>query len=412
MFFLRMAVRNIFRQYGRTALSMVSIIAGVAVIILSRGLTSGFKENIIRAQIDTMSSHVQIRPLDYPDAGLRYPVDNLLTLSQEDERWLNEQAPNWTRRILFAPRAVKGQDAVRVAAYGFDPATDERVFPRSEWKVEGEVPTTGQQGVLVSRGMANLLNLKLPDSLILEVRTPAGAINALEVPVAGILTTGSPMIDHLGIFVPKPLVLDLLRSDQLYSHLSIRLDDRDDADLLATRIQARMGDKAAVSTWEKDSRSLLEAQDLRQFMLDMVAAALVAIAATGIANTILMAAYERVREVGTLRAMGMTQRGVLGLFMAEGLVMGVVGSLLGAVLGGGIVWKYSLSGIDLTPMIQGATQGGTYNNIPFSSMLYLVFSESTITQAILFGIAVAVVASVYPARIAAQLPPAEAVRAE
>ena len=412
MFFMRMAVRNIFRQYGRTALSMISIIAGVAVIIMSRGLTSGFKENIIRAQIDTLSSHVQIRPVDYPDTGLRYPVDNLLTLSPDDEAWLNEHSPNWTRRVLFTPRAVRGPDAVRVPAYGFDPVTDERVFPRTEWKVQGTIPTTADQGVLISRGLSNLLKLKVGDSFILEVRTPAGAINALDVPVSGVLATGSPMIDHLGVFVPQPLVLNLLRSEELFSHLSIRLEDRDQSGALAEVLRSRLGPDADISTWQIDSKGLLEAQDLRQFMLDVVAAALVAIAATGIANTILMAAYERVREVGTLRAMGMTQRGVLGLFMAEGLVMGMVGASMGALLGGWVVWKYAQQGIDLTPMLAGAEQGGTYNNIPFSSMLYLVFSQSTIVYAGLFGIVVAVLASVYPARIAANLPPAEAVRAE
>ena len=146
--------------------------------------------------------------------------------------------------------------------------------------------------------------------------------------------------------------------------------------------------------------------------MDVIALALVAIAATGIANTVLMAAYERIREIGTLRAMGMTQGGVVRLFMTEGLVMGVLGSLLGALIGGWVVYNYSVTGIDMTPMIAEASKGNTYQNMPFSSMLYLHYSETTVFLSALFGVVVGVVASIYPAKLASNMAPAEAVRAD
>lgn len=412
MFFLRMALRNVFRQYGRTALSMVSIVFGVAVIILSRGLTSGFKENIIRAQIDTLSGHVLAVPDSYPDMGLRYPVDDLIVLDADTRAWLDSNSQAWTSRVMFTPRAVMGPDAVRVPAYGFDPERDEAVFPRGEWKVEGVIPSKVEEGVLVSRGLAGILSLKLGDTFVLENRTSAGAINALQVKVAGVLSTGSPMIDQLGVFVPKPLVDELVRPGEGVSHVAMRLANRADADSVAAGLRERLGAQARITTWDEASRALVEAQDLRQVMLDVIALALVAIAATGIANTVLMAAYERVKEIGTLRAMGMTQRGVLAVFLTEGMVMGMVGSLLGAALGGGLVWKYARDGMDLSALMAGKASSGSMNTVPFSTMLYMQFSGAVIGWAVLFGLLVAVVASIYPARIAASVQPAEAVRAE
>jgi putative ABC transport system permease protein len=146
--------------------------------------------------------------------------------------------------------------------------------------------------------------------------------------------------------------------------------------------------------------------------MDLLALAIMAIAATGIANTVAMAAHERVREIGTLRAMGLDRRGVVGLFVLEGLVMGSVGGLLGALLGGGYNHKLSVDGIDLSSFIEAAGTGGIYDSMPMSSMLYTESSLAVAAGAALVGLAVAVLSSVYPAVIAARLPPAEAMRAQ
>jgi putative ABC transport system permease protein len=147
-------------------------------------------------------------------------------------------------------------------------------------------------------------------------------------------------------------------------------------------------------------------------MLNIIALALVAIAAAGIANTILMAAYERVREIGALRAMGMTRLGVLGLFVGEGLLTGLAGSLAGAAIGGWLVYKYSRDGIDLTGLVATVGSKGVYNSIPFSAMLYTSFSWAIVLGAAAFGLMVAVLSSIYPAVLASRLLPAEAVRAD
>jgi len=121
----------------------------------------------------------------------------------------------------------------------------------------------------------------------------------------------------------------------LFSHLATRLADRDDSPGFAKELETRFAGAAAVTTWREETQDLIEIQRIRQTAMDLLALAIMAIAATGIANTVLMAAHERVREIGTLRAMGLGRRGVVGLFVLEGLVMGGVGGLLGALLGGG-----------------------------------------------------------------------------
>ncbi len=197
-----------------------------------------------------------------------------------------------------------------------------------------------------------------------------------------------------------------------FSHLAIRLADRDDSPRFAKELETRLAGAASVTTWREETQDLIELQRIRQTAMDLLALAIMAIAATGIANTVLMAAHERVREIGTLRAMGLDRRGVVGLFVLEGLVMGSVGGLLGALLGGGYNHKLSVDGIDLSSFIEAAGTGGIYDSMPMSSMLYTESSLAVAAGAALVGLLVAVLSSVYPAVIAARLPPAEAMRAE
>ena len=411
MFYLKLAARNVFRQWGRTGLSMVSIVAGVAVIILGRGFVGGSKENIVRAQIDSVSGHVLARPADYPTVGVQHPVDTLLSLPADTDAWLAETAEAFTRRTLFTARVVRGRESLRVRVYGFDPDTDEGVFPRGQWKVKGTLPGAAGEGVAVSTGLARIFEVAPGGALVFQARTADGAINALELPVSAVVSTGNPGMDRLGVLMPMPLVQRLILSGERFSHLAVRLKQRDETDTVASALQARLGEAAEVTTWHAEAASMLELQEIRQAMLDLIAFVLMAIAAAGIANTVLMAAYERVREIGTLRAMGLTRRGVVGLFVAEGALTGVVGATVGGVLGALVVHKYAVDGIDLSPMIESAGSTGAYENVPMSAMLYLQDSPTSVAVAVVFGVVVAVLASVYPAFVATKLTPAEAVRA-
>jgi putative ABC transport system permease protein len=408
MLLARMALRNLTRQFARNVLSMVSIVIGVLIIVVGRSFVGGLTENVVRGQIDTVSSHVLARPADYPSTGVRHPVDHLLTLDAPTREWLDQHSEAWTGRVLAAPRAIHKRDALRVRLVGYDPAGDDAVFSHASWVIEGKAPEAAD-AVLVSTGIARLLDLTVGEPFALELRTASGALNAMRVVASGIVTTGSPAYDRVAIFAPIPLVADLAQTGEGISHLSLRLADVDDSDTIAAELGQRLGSAAQVVTWETEAAPVVSANQLRQKMLNLVALALFGMAATGIANTVLMAAYERTREIGTLRALGLDQRGVVGMFALEGLGMGVVGSTVGGLAGLLITRHYSGIGIDLSSMLTGRKG---MENMPLSTTLYLQFSPPTIAAAVLAGIVVALLASLYPAIMASRLEPAEAVRAE
>jgi ABC-type lipoprotein release transport system permease subunit len=254
--------------------------------------------------------------------------------------------------------------------------------------------------------VARLLSVDVGARLILQVRTHAGAMNALETTISAVVSTGNSALDTLGVFVPQALARKLIASD-LPSHIAVKLRDRDDAESFAQTLAQALGPQAAVVTWREETAELVRLQQIRRRALDVVMVILMGLAAFGIANTILMAAHERVREIGTLRAMGMSEGGVLWLFVLEGALIGMGGSVLGALLGGGLVAHWGSHPLDFSE----AFEKGVGKGLSASALVYTRLDLQVVAVTMALGVIISVLASLYPARVASRMVPAEAVRA-
>lgn len=410
MLILKLATRNLFRQMGRNALSMVSIVMGVFVIVAGRGFAMGLDENVYRAQIND-AGHTIIVPADYPKFGIDHPIDELYTLSESDRSWLDENTQVWTERVVSSPRLIKGLDSSRVRMVAYDPVTDAKVFPRDEWTLEGSMPDPqGTNGIVISTGVADLLQVSIGEVVVVEVRTADGALNAMQLNVTGIIDTGAMFFDKVGVMVPRSVADPLLLSTGKTSHVHARLDNRDTAPTWAEQASAVLGDKVEARTWLSTTETLIEAGKMRQTMFNFIGFALLAMAAAGIANTVLMAAFERVREIGTMRALGMTRAGVITMFAAEGGWMGLVGGIIGAFFGGLLTWYYNANGIDMYALM--GAKADLSSDYPVTALLYFDFSPSFLVVSVSVAVVVAILASLYPAILASQMQPADAVRAE
>jgi putative ABC transport system permease protein len=184
------------------------------------------------------------------------------------------------------------------------------------------------------------------------------------------------------------------------SQVSIRLDSRWEADIVA----ASMGSEWTARTYRDESEDLLAINRIRRKALSIMVLVVMGIAATGIANTVIMSVFERIREVGTLAAMGMSGPRIFALFLIEGGLMGLMAASAGAALGSFLNLRLSTQGIDVSGLPDAGSQVG------MTTTLYTAFSWSMVAAALAFGVVVATLASAWPARYAARLKPADAVR--
>ena len=404
MFTLRLAFKNLLRSKRRTVLSSAAVVVGIFYLIVGRSFIDGIEEGIVYMAVNGQTGHVTLRADDYPSQGMTFPLDKRPTVTPELRRWMGEQKAA-TNRQIYMLTAVSGADSMRVRAIAVDWETDPTVFSRDTWKIDGEIPREAAEGVLVANGLAKLLEVGPGDQLVLKARTARGALNALPVKVSGIVNTGNFGQSGNTIFMPLSLSGELVRTTDP-THVSVLISDRDDAPEAAVAMVAAAGNGEAI-TWITESEDLIALQDIRKNALNVLVGMLLVMSSLAIANTILMAAHERFGEVGTLRAMGMSRRGVLNLFLTEGALMGTGAGLLGAVGGGALAWYLSNNPIDMTAMADGVEY-----NFDFSTYLYTVFSWELVVVPLLISFLVAVLASIYPAITASRMEPADAVRAE
>jgi putative ABC transport system permease protein len=401
-FLFSLALRNLTRNVKRSLLTSVAAIAGVALMVLGFGMVDGLDENVIRTGIDTQSGHVLLRPGSYDAEALNHPIDGLEPVPVGITAQLDAAGVAYTERLRFDVKLIRGADGLRATGLAVDPERDAKVFPRDKWTIDGALPE-GRE-VLVGARLGRILGVAVGDEVILQARTSMGAQNALSVVVSGLVTTRSPAVDNNAVLMSRALANELVRPLGP-SEIAVRLDHRDDAFAFAPTLHGFSGWGA--STWRDESADILALNDIRRKAIQLMVFMLMAIAATGIANTLIMAAYERVREVGALMAMGMSPRQVQAMFVLEGAALGLAASLMGVLVGGGYNYYLSTVGIDFSKAANVEASG-----FAFDTMFYTNFTVGPLLGGLVFGSMVAILASFIPASTASKLNPADAVRAD
>lgn len=394
MFLAQLALKNLLRNRRRNVITSVAVVWGVALMILGFGFVDGLDENVIRSQIDTQSGHVLLHPPEYPEAGFAAPVDVLEPVPEELSAALAEYTS--TERLRFDVRLVSGPESVRAIGVGVDPETDAVVFPRDDFELDGS-----WDGLVLGARLARLVGARPGTPVVLQVRTTAGAINALSFEVAGVVKTRNPAIDNYAVLLPLDTAMQLVQAPGP-SDIAIRLEGREDADRVADSLDHGW----QTLTYLEGAKDLLEINTVRRKAIGFLVFMIMAIAATGIANTVIMATYERTREIGTLAALGMKPAQIRTLFLVEGGTMGLVAGCIGAAFGGAVNAWFASVGIDFSGL------GETGTALAFDTTLYTAFSWGPVLAGVAFGTLTASLASLYPANWAAQLDPATAVRAD
>jgi putative ABC transport system permease protein len=221
----------------------------------------------------------------------------------------------------------------------------------------------------------------------------------MDLKVTGFSTSSFPFENKRVIAVPLATAQALLGLEGRVTEYALAVDDLEHLEALRDQVQAAVGPDYEVHTWKEIQTFVRDIINRQNFIMGAIAAVLFIIALSVIANTMLMSVFERVREIGTLLAVGVRRAQVQQLFIIEAAVLGLVGGVLGAVFGRTVLFIIATIGI---PMALPGTSG--------EAMLRPQVSVRFVVSAVVVAIIGAVLAAALPARRASKLDPVQALR--
>jgi lipoprotein-releasing system permease protein len=384
-----------------TLVSTIGVAVGVMAVIIALAVMTGLQQTL-RDRILGSQPHVYVSRVGGFD-DYRAEVEKLRAIPH-----VTGVAPMILGKALAS--GSRGEDFITVK--GVDPALEPSITDLQRAMKAGSLAAlapstaaTGPAGIVLGQDLATNLGASVGD--FIELTTPEGKISPL-----GMLP-GRRRMRVVGIFS-----LGLYEFDSVYGLVSLdvakRLFDRQDADYIqlhvddiyaapdiARTVHSRLGDQYIAQDWGQMNKALFSALTLEKFAVSLAIGLIVMVAALNIVASLILLVIEKHRDIGILKTMGARARSITAIFMLQGLVIGVVGTLVGATLGYGISYI-----CDRYRLIRVSTDVYQISYMPFT-VLGLDFAV-----VVMAAILICFVATIYPSRQAARLDPAQALRYE
>jgi putative ABC transport system permease protein len=399
-----MALRNVFRNRRRSLLTFGVVAFGFAAFALAGGFMSqtfsSLKEGTIRGGVGQLQLADEAAFEGIEEKTLEHAItdeERVASILRRDPS-VDAILP----RIDFLGLISNGARSVPFLGVGFDPREESRVMESKELIASGRwFSDPAESAVVLGTGLARALNLKAGDSVTLFGTTPDGVLNALDVTVAGLSDIPIKELNDRYLATTLPAASKLLGVSGRVSKIVLLLKPGNGEEAVRDRLLSELaagGIKLAARTWRELALFYNQVKLLYLGIFGFMGAVLVIVVLLACANTMTMAAAERTREIGTLRAIGTPPALIQRMFVAEGVVIATIGCLAGAVFALVIRAALNASHVHLPPP-PGATHG---------SEIHVAFFGATYLAGLAAMLATLAVASYIPARRASRLPIVEA----
>ncbi len=398
----RLAFRNFFRNTRRSIISGVSVTIAIAAIIFAqsyiRGITINISDNIVRL----ISGHIRITTQEYDRRERMLPLDESIVLSGDflenlDDDHIKVVAP----RIKFG--VLLGDEELSTPALGYAIEPDKEKFvSRLDTRItEGTYITAGRNEVLLGSALAERIDVHIGDTLTIITRTAYDSPTGINLVVTGFFFTGIGGIDRSIFYIPLDVGQQMLDLEDQATEVSVVLDDPDKAVAVAQDLRSRLG----LTVIPFQYNPLLTYIQSAGIVFSLFYFIILLVACSTIANTMLMVVFERTKEIGMMKAMGLNNISVVVLLVIEAGIIGAIGSLMGAGIGAALSYWLKYTGIDLT--IVSSTMS---SDMPFGPILYFSPTPFIIISSFIFGLVAAVVIALLPVSKVTRLQPAKALK--
>ena len=389
-----------------SGVSMLGIALGVAALIIVLSVMNGFQKEV-RDRMLGVVSHIEIHAAD----GGAVPDWQALLSQVQRHPGVVGAAPFISAQALLA----RGEDVKGVLVRGIDPALEPLVSDlRSEARAEGLARLQpGQFGLVLGRDLAYSLGLRVGDPVTLVSPsgqvTPAGMMPRLkQMQVVGLFASGHYEYDSTLALMHLDDAARLFRLEGP-GGVRLKLDDLHQARALAQTLQSELDSTLVVRDWTQQNRTWFAAVQVEKRMMFIILTLIVAVAAFNLVSTLVMTVTDKRADIAILRTLGASPGSVMGIFVVQGAMVGVIGTLGGLLLGLLVALNIDV----IVPALEHLFQASFLpRDIYLISRMPSEPLASDIVPIVLISLVLAFVATLYPSWRASRVNPAQALRHE
>jgi ABC-type lipoprotein release transport system permease subunit len=395
----KMAFRDLGRNRRRSFFSSLALAFGLALLLLLAAFIHGEMSSAIDSTIRLQSGHLQVRAKSYDESKNSLKWEDLVENPDQVAAQIASLAPvKVATPRLFASGIVSVRnESAGVRIFGIDPLSEANA-PYRAGMVSGDFLTADdRQGILLGQALADKLGLKAGDQVNLSVNTSNGDVAEQVFTIRGIYSTQTNGFDSTTVFMPLAKAQTITQTENHASTIFILLKDAAQTDSVATAIKTS---QYQVLTWTQMDELILQTEDLANSYMVIFYLIVLGVTATVIINTLIMAVFERTREIGILSAIGMKSHRILAMFLAESSLLAVGGIIMGLILGGLVVAYFTRYGFYIGNM--GVT------GILISNTIYTDLTLNDTVTLTITAFVVSLLAGFYPALLAARMEPVDA----
>ena len=402
--YLRLAWRNIWRHRRRTIIIVLAMGLSLAMMMFYDGLMDGFNQAIAGNAVRVLGGNIQVHA-----AGYREKVDSNPLLPLTDDSAIVKAAlsqPNViaaSRRIQTGGLVSNREGAFPLSIIGIDPEAERDVSLIAEHIVDGRyVESADGDSLLIGQGLADALALKVGDRVTMVGSDIHKQNRQRTMTVIGIYDIGIPSMERATVYISLAEAQSLFNLNGRATEVQITLKQVGTESAVVNALTPLLPGYE-VESWANNYPELSNAVGRKNIVMDIFSIIIVMIAGIGILNLLMMAIYERTREIGLLGAMGLKPRQIAMTFILEGALIGFVGVIAGVIMG--LITNLSLMQVG---MDYSQFAGVTDYMALISGKVYPTLGVSRLLMRATIIFVIAALAALIPAMLASRREPSEA----
>ncbi|UCD19005.1 MAG: ABC transporter permease [candidate division WOR-3 bacterium] len=397
-----LAYRNFFRNTRRSIISGISVALAITAIIFARSYIAGILENMSGNVIKLISGHITITTKEYERRERLIPLSESIALSDEFYRSLPQgDIELVSPRIKFGVLLGEEELSIPALGYALDPEKEQNIAGLQKRLVDGDYIRSGERAAILGEGLAERLNMTVGDTLTVITRTAYDSPTGLNFVIKGLFHTGIGGMDRSIFYIPLDIGQAMLDLEGRATEIVILLKDPGKAVQVARAID--FNDDYSVVPFQ--FHTVLRYVNMAEAIYSVFYLVVLLVACSAIANTMLMIVFERTKEIGMMKALGLNNLSIVGLLVIEAGFIGTVGSLLGSIIGTVLSYWLKYKGIDIS-MVSSTTSA----DMPFGPIIYLAPTPFIVATAFIMGLLVTIIIALLPISRAIRINPAKALK--